>query len=70
MDEAFGGELCSWAGCCVYGADTALALVLPGQTDPAWPKVMIWVNAAGGEICRKQSGMNTDREPGGLIFKI
>lgn len=73
MDEGFWGELCSQAGWRAYGADAASGLALPGQTDPALPEVMIWVNVVGGEICRKQSSTGTDSELGGggeLVFKI
>lgn len=58
------GELCSQAGCCAYRADTASGLAWPGQRHPAWPEVTIRVNVVQEEICRKQSGMDIDREPG------
>lgn len=58
------GELCSQAGWRAYRADTASGLAWPGQRDPAWPEVMIRVNAVQEEMCRKQSGMDIDREPG------
>lgn len=48
----------------------ASGLMLLGQTDPAWPEVMIWANVVGEEMCRKQSYMNADREPEELVFKI
>ena len=54
-----------WRACRTAAAS---GLALLGQTDPAWPEVMIRTDAAGEEICGKHSSTGMDREPGRAGF--